>query len=101
MLPSFDRLILDYLKGIYTKYAMLLDLYNANLEKQIDSEARVIFQGDTYNAWVAAQKGVLVYDKLREKGKAHPHIKNKKVLWFSLLKQNESDMAFTLYSGKK
>ena len=101
MVPSFDRFILDYLKGIYVKYAKLVDLYEAVIDKQVDSEAEIIFSGDKYSAWVAAKKGALVFDKLREMGRKHPVIKNKKAIWFNIIKQKENEMAFTLHSGKK
>ena len=101
LIPSFDRLILDYLKGISAKYTMLLESYNAGIDKQIDENATAIFQGNYYQAWAAAKKGVLMYEKLCEMGRTSNHISKRKNLWYSLIKQRQEDMAFTLYSGKK
>jgi hypothetical protein len=99
MIPGFDRLILDYLKGINAKYAMLVSSFNANIEQQVDANAAVIFPINNYNTWVATKKANEVYQKLREIGKKSQHIERKKNLWYKLIKEN--DMAFTLYSGKQ
>ena len=99
--PSFDRLILDYLNGISEKYTMLLDSYNESIDRQVDANSTDIFQGKYSNAWDAAQKGAAMYEKFREMGRKSASITKKKNLWYSLIKQQQSEMAFTLYSGKK
>jgi len=101
MIPSFDRLVVDYLKGIYAIYALILDSYNANINNQIEAKAATIFPPDKHHTWLAAKRGMAVYDKLCEMGKSHPGIESKKSLWLSLIKQKESELAFSLYSGKK
>jgi hypothetical protein len=101
MIPSFDRLILDYLKGVCGKYAMLLNLYNENIDAQIDANAPVIFQGNYYDAWNAAKKGAGMYEKLRSMGRKSAFIAKKKKLWYNIIKQKQSALEFTLYSGKK
>ena len=100
-IPSFDRLILDYLKGITEKYKLLLDLYEARVDKEIDEKAAKVFHGDYYKAWVAAKNGSQIYKKLLVMGRKSHDIFKKKNLWFSLLSQNKEQMEFTLYSGKK
>jgi hypothetical protein len=101
MIPSFDRLILDYLKGICGKYAMLLNSYNENIDEQVEANSAAIFQGNYYNAWIAAKKGASMHEKLLDMGRKSAFIVQKKKLWYSLIKQKQSDLAFTLYSGKK
>ena len=98
-IPAFDRLILDYLKGVADKYTQLLASYNESLDRQIEENATAIFHGNYYQAWIAAKKGASIYEKLRDIGRKSDSISKKKQLWYSLIKQNE--MTFTLYSGKK
>jgi hypothetical protein len=101
MIPSFDRLILDYLKGVRDKYSMLLDSYNESIDQQVDANSTIIYQGKYYSAWEAAKKGVSMYEKFREMGRKSNIVAKKKSLWYSLIQQKQSEMAFTLYSGKK
>jgi len=98
--PSFDRLILDYLKGVTEKYKLLLSIYETDIDKEIDERASQIFQGDLYKTWLAAKNGTQIYKKLLGIGRKS-NIFKKKNLWLSLLSQNKEQMEFTLYSGKK
>jgi len=100
-LPSFDRLILDYLKGITDKYALLLAAYESHIDKEVDEKADQIFRGDYYKTWLAAKNGTQVYEKLRAIGRKSKEITKKKNIWLSLLAKNKERMEFTLYSGKK
>ena len=100
-LPSFDRLILDYLKGIIEKYQILLDAYEKQIDKEVDEKSAVIFHGDHYKTWLAAKNGYQVYEKLRVIGRKSNELTKKKNLWLGLLSQNKEKMEFTLYSGKK
>jgi hypothetical protein len=101
MIPQFDRLLLDYLKGIADKYNMLLEIYLNFIDKEVDEKAARIFQGAHYKTWVAAKNGAAIYDKLRVIGRKSNEIPQKKALWSSLIKQRPEEMIFTLYSGKK
>jgi hypothetical protein len=101
LIPGFDRLILDYLKGVTDKYDMLLDSYRATIDKEIDEKALQIFQGNYYKAWLAAKNGATVYEKLKVMGRKSNDIAKKKNLWYGLIKQHQEEMVFTLYSGKK
>jgi hypothetical protein len=101
MIPSFDQLILDYLKGITDKYDLLLKTYQAAIDREVDEKAVQIFQGNNYKTWLAAKNGANIYEKLRVIGRRSNDIAKKKNLWYSLIKQHQEDLAFTLYSGKK
>jgi hypothetical protein len=100
-IPSFDRLILDYLKGITEKYQFLLDAFESHIDKEIDEKAAQIFHGDYYKAWIAAKNGTQIYKKLITIGRRSKDINKKKTIWLNLLSQNKEQMEFTLYSGKK
>jgi hypothetical protein len=100
-IPKFDRLILDYLEGITDKYDMLLQLYLETIDKEIDSRAQYIFQGNYLKAWHAAKNAVNVYEKLKAMGRRSPEVPKKKALWYNLIKQNAGNMEFVLHSGKK
>jgi hypothetical protein len=100
-LPSFDRLILDYLKGITEKYQLLLDAFEKHIDKEVEEKSAAIFHGDHYKTWLAAKNGFQVYEKLRVIGRKSKEITKKKNLWLSMLSQNKEKMEFTLYSGKK
>ena len=100
-LPSFDRLILDYLNGIIEKYQILLDAYEKHIDKEVEEKSAAIFHGDHYRTWLAAKNGSQVYEKLRVIGRKSNEITKKKNLWLGLLSQNKAKMEFTLYSGKK
>jgi len=101
MIPSFDRLILDYLKGVSVKYTMLLDLYNENINKQIEEKAPGIFLNNYATAWAAAKKGLSMHEKLRVMGKNSELVAKKKSLWCYLIKQNQKELEFSMYAGKK
>jgi len=100
-IPLFDRLILDYLKGVANKYSALLDSYKTQIDREVDENADQIFQGNHYKTWLAAKNGTQIFEKLRDIGRKSNIISKKKNLWLSLIKQNPEQMAFTLYSGKK
>jgi hypothetical protein len=100
-IPKFERLILDYLRGVTDKYDMLLASYLETIDKEIDNRAQVIFQGNYYKAWLAAKNAVGVYEKLKNIGRNSNEIPKKKALWLNLIKQNAELMEFVLHSGKK
>jgi hypothetical protein len=100
-IPIFDRLVLDYLKGVTEKYKLLLSLIETHIDKEVDEKASQIFQGDHYKTWLAAKNGYQVYEKLRNIGRKSKGITKKKNLWLSMLSKNKEQMEFTLYSGKK
>jgi hypothetical protein len=101
MIPSFDRLILDYLKGVSVKYDMLLKKYNENISRQIEEKASGIFLSNYAAAWAAAKKSVSLHEKLCVMGKNSELVLKKKPLWVFLIKQNQKELEFSMYSGKK
>ena len=100
-IPKFERLILDYFRGVTDKYEMLLKSYLETIDKELDSRAQTIFQGNYFKAWQAAKNAVAVYEKLKIMGRQSKEIPKKKVLWYNLIKQNSEQMEFVLHSGKK
>jgi len=100
-IPSFDRLVLDYLQGITDKYKFLLAAYETHIDKEIDEKASQIFHGDHYKAWLAGKKGSEVYSKLKVIGRKSKDLTKKKNIWLNMLAKNKEQMEFTLYSGKK
>jgi hypothetical protein len=100
-IPLFDRLILDYLKGVTDKYNLLLESYEGHINKEIEEKATLIFQGNNYKTWQAAKNGAQIYEKLKAIGRKSNDIAKKKSLWYNLIKQNAEQMEFALYSGKK
>jgi hypothetical protein len=101
MIPSFDRLIMDYLKGVSVKYTMLLDLYNENISRQIEEKASGIFLNKYATAWAAAKKGASMHEKLCVMGRNSELVAKKKNLWCFLIKQNRKELEFSMYAGKK
>jgi hypothetical protein len=101
MIPSFDRLILDYLKGITEKYTLLLNAYEEHIDREVNEKADIIFQDNHYKTWLAAKNGTQIYNKLLGVARKSKEITKKKNLWLSMLGQNKEQMEFTLYSGKK
>jgi len=100
-ISGFDRLILDYLRGVSSKYTMLLDSFSAFIDREVDDKASLIFQGNLYKTWLAAKNGVQAYEKLKTLGRKSRDITKKKNIWLNLISQNNAQMEFTLYSGKK
>ena len=98
---GFDKLIIDYIKGISEKYKLLLDAYEAFIDREVNEKATQIFHGDNYKTWLAAKKGSQLYEKLLDAGRKSKEITKKKNLWLNMLSQNKEKMEFTLYSGKK
>jgi hypothetical protein len=99
--PQFERLILDYLRGVTEKYDMLLDAYLKTIDQTIDEKAQQIFEGNYFKAWQAAKNAVTVYEKLKAMGRRSPEVPKKKALWYNLIKQYAGKMEFVLHSGKK
>ena len=100
-ITGFDRLIIDYLKGVADKYELLLKSYEEAIDREIEEKANQIYQGQYLKAYQAAKNAVNVYEKLMVMGRKSPLIMKKKALWFNLIKANQEQMQFTLYSGKK
>jgi len=100
-IPQFDRLVLDYLRGVTDKYELLLKTYIETIDKEIESKANVIFHDNYYKAWLHSKNAVNVYEKLKNMGRTSKEIPKKKVLWYNLIKQNAEQMEFVLHSGKK
>ena len=100
-IPLFDRLILDYMKGIIEKYRFLLDAFSCQMEKEVDEKAAHIFTGNHYKTWLAAKNGSQAYDKMKIIGRKSREITKKKTMWLGLIAQYKERMEFTLYSGKK
>jgi hypothetical protein len=101
LVPGYDKLIIEYLQGIYEKYSYLLDAYNGSIDKEIEAKAIQIFQGNHYKAYQASKNAKVIFDKLMAIGRNSPAITKKKALWFKLIQQNKEQMEFTMYSGKK
>ncbi|GHV70800.1 hypothetical protein AGMMS49928_19980 [Spirochaetia bacterium] len=100
-IPEYDRLILDYLRGITAKYEFLLGIYLAALDDEVDEKAARVFTGDYLKTWNAVKSSSAIYEKLRLMGRRSAELNKKKNLWYNLIKQNKDAMEFTLYSGKK
>jgi hypothetical protein len=100
-IPNYDRLILDYVKGITDKYDALLKTYEAAINKEIEEKAQTIFTGNNLKTYYAAKNGASVFEELRSIGRKSTALTAKKTRWINLIRQNKDDMEFTLYSGKK
>jgi hypothetical protein len=101
MIPQFDRLIMDYTRGIAEKYDLLLKTFEVAVDKEIDEKAIQIFSGAHLKTYMAAKNGTAIYDRLKLIGRKSPALTKKKALWYSLIKANQDKMVMTLYSGKK
>ena len=99
-IKNFDRLIIDYLKGITEKYTILLEAYESRIDKEVEEKSEQIF-GSHYKTWLASKNGVQIFEKMQAIGRKSKEITKKKNLWLNCLTQNKDKMEFTLYSGKK
>ena len=99
--PKFDRLVLDYIRGITKKYKLLLDAYESHIDKEVEEKASNIFHGEQHKKWIAVKSASALYPKLLAFGRQSREITKKKNLWLSMIAQNKDKMEFTLYSGKK
>jgi hypothetical protein len=100
-IPLFDKLILDYLKGITEKYSLILSAFEGLIDKEIEEKANKVFHENYYKAWLAAKNGFNVYNKLLAMGRKSKELTKKKNVWYGLISQKKEQMEFTLYSGKK
>jgi hypothetical protein len=101
LVPQFDRLVLDYTRGIAEKYDLLLKSFEEAIDKEIDDKANQIFSGDHLKTYYAAKNGTAIYEKLRLIGRKSPELTKKKNLWYNLIKMHHEKMVMTIYSGKK
>jgi hypothetical protein len=101
MVPDFDHLILDYLKGISSRYDSLLTRYDSVIKSEIEAKAKDIFSETLLKTWQAAKNGAQIYEKLLAQGRQSKVLTRKKILWYRLIKESQAELAFTLYSGKK
>jgi hypothetical protein len=101
MIPNYDRLILDYLRGITEKYETLLTSYEASIDKEIEEKASIIFPANHLKTYYAAKNGAAIFEKLRLIGRKSTVLTKKKTLWYNLIKNNKEGMTLTIYSGKK
>ena len=100
-ISGYDRLVIDYLKGVTDKYELLYKNFETAVDKEIEEKAQQIYQGQYQKAYQAAKNAVVIYEKLLTMGRKSPVITKKKALWFNLIKANKEQLVFTLYSGKK
>ncbi|AEF86526.1 hypothetical protein TREPR_2760 [Treponema primitia ZAS-2] len=77
-IPNFDRLILDYLRGITDKYDTLLKSYEATIDMEIENNAQSIFSGNHLKTYQASKNGAAIYEKLRAIGRKSPALTRKK-----------------------
>ena len=100
-IPQFDRLVMDYLKGVTDKYDFLLTVYLEGIDKEIEARASQIFHDNYLKAWQAAKNAASVFEKLKAMGRRSKELPKKKAFWYNLIKQNANQMEFVLHSGKK
>jgi hypothetical protein len=100
-IPGYDRLVLDYVKGITDKYDTLLKMYEAAINREVEEKAQIIFTGNNLKTYYAAKNGASVYEDLRSIGRKSTALTPKRTRWINLIRQNKDEMEFTLYSGKK
>ena len=100
-IPKFERLILDYLRGVTDKYDLLLKTYLETIDREIENRAQQIFHGNYFKAWQASKNAVTVYEKLKVMGRQSSEVPKKKALWYNLIKQKADQLEFVLHSGKK
>jgi hypothetical protein len=100
-IPGYDRLVLDYVKGITDKYDTLLKMYEAAINREVEEKATTIFTGNNLKTYYAAKNGASVYEDLRSIGRKSTALIPKRTRWINLIRQNKDEMEFTLYSGKK
>ena len=100
-IPGFDKLVLDYLKGVTDKYNSLLDSYMETIDREVEKNSEHIFHGNHLKTWQAVKNAVTVYEKLKTLGRRSSELSKKKIIWYSLIKQNPDQMEFVLHSGKK
>jgi hypothetical protein len=100
-IPGYDRLILDYVKGITDKYDTLLKMYETAINREVEERAQSIFMGNNLKTYYAAKNAASVYDELRSRGRKSAALTPKRTRWINLIRQNPEELEFTLYSGKK
>jgi hypothetical protein len=101
MVPQFDRLLLDYARGIAERYELLLESFESAIDKEIEEKASLIFSEEHFKTYKVAKNGTAIFEKLKQVGRKSPALTKKKTLWYSLIKMNKDKMVMTLYSGKK
>jgi hypothetical protein len=100
-IPGYDRLILDYVKGITDKYDTLLKMYETAINLEVEERAENIFTGNNLKTYYAAKNAASVYHELRSRGRKSAALTPKRTRWINLIRQNKDELEFTLYSGKK
>jgi hypothetical protein len=100
-IPRFDRLVLDYARGICARYDLLLEDYIAALDQEIDKNAAALIPPDQFRTYNVARNAVRIYENFRLQSRRSPALTKKKALWYKLIKANQDKMTMTLYSGKK
>ena len=101
LVPQFDRLLVDYTKGVAEKYDILLSSFEKTIDQEIDDKASQIFPDNLLKTYNAAKNAMVIYDKLRQMGRKSPELTKKKALWYNFIKKYQDKMVMTLYSGKK
>jgi hypothetical protein len=100
-IPRFDRLILDYARGIAERYGTLVPAYTAELDREVERNSTKIYPPDQHQTWKTSRAAVRIYEKLRAEGRKRLELIKKKTIWYNLIKANAGRMKMTLYSGKK
>ncbi len=100
-IPIFDRLVLDYVSEIYTKYNGLIMDFEKKLEREIEKKMDSIFNQQYKIAYCNSKKHAETYEKLKIYARQSKELTQKKSIWYALIEENREGLKLQMYSGKK
>lgn len=94
----FDSLVFQYTREICGIYNNMLDEYDLEIEKMLETKIDKLLSIDEKKAYDLVKKHYHLYEKLRTQVRNSKELGNRKALWYKII-ENEN-MKINIYSGK-
>ena len=98
---NFDKLTLEYAKGIHKKYTVVVDIFTEKIHEEIEKNINSIFNEKQKKAYYLCRKYIDLYERLLSYAQKSKAIEKKKFIWYNLINENKEVLDFKIYSGKK
>ena len=100
-IPAFDPLICSYASAVLERYSLLIEPFEKMLEREIEEKIDQIFTEQFAVAYQNSRKSLATHNKLKNYALNSKALRQKKMIWNSLIQDNKENLNLEIYSGKK
>ncbi|MBU1076331.1 MAG: hypothetical protein KKH98_03510 [Spirochaetes bacterium] len=99
-IEDFDRLVLDYVRSVFSRYNEILDSFEKTLEQEISKNTHLIFNEKEKIAYNNITRNMELYDKLKSHARRSKALNKRKAIWNTFIENNLSNMKSRIQSQK-